>query len=63
MTNAEQADMYREKSRSLRALATVLIGEQSRADLLRVADEYDRMAERAALRPPNGPIVHHRVTA
>jgi hypothetical protein len=61
MTNAEQADMYREKSRSLRTLATVLIGEQSRADLLRVADEYDRMAERAALRPPKEPIVHHRV--
>ena len=53
--------MYREKSRSLRTLATVLIGEQSRADLLRVADEYDRMAERAALRPPKEPIVHHRV--
>jgi hypothetical protein len=41
----EKADRYRERARQVRNIAQGLADESSRATLLQVATDYDRMAE------------------
>lgn len=54
LTNAEAAVTYREKAKTFRAMADDLTGE-ARTALLKVADEYEKMAAKAAERPPMEP--------
>lgn len=55
ITNSEQAVSYRAKARTLRSMAEDL-PPSARVDLLRVAEEYDKMAARAEARPPDSPV-------
>lgn len=54
VTNGEAVVTYREKAKTFRSLAGDL-PEDARTALLRVADEYERMAAKAAERSPTEP--------
>lgn len=54
LTKGEAAVAYRQKAKIFRAMADDLLPE-ARAALLRVADEYERMAAKAAEPPPTDP--------
>ena len=52
---SERVPAYRQRAEKLRTIAQSLMGEANRTELLRIADDFDRLAEvheeRAALRP------------
>ena len=45
MTGRLRAESYRVRAVELRAIAEGLLGEDTKAKLLKIADEYDHMAE------------------
>ena len=45
MTVRLRAESYRVRAVELRAIAEGLLGEDTKAKLLKIADEYDHMAE------------------
>ena len=52
---ANDPDHWRERAKAMRALASDAADLQAKATMLKVADEYDKLAKRAELRASQPP--------